>query len=216
MPAATLLQNWDGLLWLLLFLGPLLFFQRQLHFELQALFLLITRHENAALGIFSLLFLPGVLLHETSHYLIARLLGVRTGRFSLMPQVLPDGRLQLGFVETAPADLLRDGLIGAAPLVTGGVVMAYLGAYRLGLLPLAALFTAANWPGLWSALAALPEQPDFWLWFYLAFAVSTTMLPSDIRPAGLAAGVAGGADPAASWWWWPAADPGCWITWPPG
>jgi hypothetical protein len=24
----------------------------------------------------------------------------------------------------------------------------------------------------------LPEQPDFWLWFYLAFAVSTTMLPS--------------------------------------
>ena len=70
-------NSWDGLIWLLALLAPALFLQRRLHFELQAIFLLITRHENAAIGMFSLLFLPGVLLHELSHFLMARLLGVR-------------------------------------------------------------------------------------------------------------------------------------------
>ena len=28
-------------------------------------------------------------------------------------------------------------------------------------------------------LRALPQVPDFYLWFYLAFAVSSTMMPSD-------------------------------------
>ncbi len=173
-----LLNRWDGLVWLLALVGPMIFIQRRLHFEIQAFLLLLTRREEIALGIFSFLFFPGVFLHETSHFLMARLLGVRTGRFSLIPQVLPAGRLQLGFVETAPADPLRDALIGAAPLLSGGVVIAALGLYRLGLLPLAAYFNAQDWPGLLGALGSLPRLPDFWLWFYLTFAISSTMLPS--------------------------------------
>jgi hypothetical protein len=171
-------NRWDGLIWLLGLLGPMIFVQRSLHFEIQAFFLLLTRREEIALGLFSFLFFPGVFLHETSHFLMARLLGVRTGRFSLIPQVLPRGRLQLGFVETAPADPLRDALIGAAPLLTGGLVIALLGLYRLGLQPLAAYFNAQDWSNLWSALSGLPRLPDFWLWFYLTFAISSTMLPS--------------------------------------
>ena len=60
----------DGLGWLLLMLGPLLFAQRWLHREIQILFLLLTRKPVIALGLFSLLFFPGVLLHELSHYLV--------------------------------------------------------------------------------------------------------------------------------------------------
>jgi hypothetical protein len=173
------LARWNGLVWLLVLIGPLLFVQRRLHFELQAVFLLLTRRPGLALGLFSLLFLPGVLLHETSHYLMARLLGVRTGRFSLMPQLLPTGKLQLGFVETQQSDFLRDALIGLAPLLTGGLLITFLGLDRLGLGPLGAAFGAVDWPEFWRLLRALPSQPDFWLWFYLAFAISTTMLPSD-------------------------------------
>jgi hypothetical protein len=152
--------------------------QRRLHIELQAFLLLLTRSSEIALGLFSLLFFPGVLLHETSPFLMARLLAVRTGRFSLLPQVLPGGRLQLGFVETAATDPLRDALIGAAPLITGGLVVAALGSGRLGLLPLVAYFLSQDWTGLFGALRSLPGRPDFWIWFYLAFAVSSTMLPS--------------------------------------
>ena len=136
---AVLNQFWvylDGLGWLLLMLGPLLFAQRWLHREIQILFLLLTRKPVIALGLFSLLFFPGVLLHELSHYLVARLLGVRTGRFSLLPSLMADGKLRLGYVETAGSDVVRDALIGTAPLLSGGAAVAFLGINRLGLVPL--------------------------------------------------------------------------------
>ena len=171
------MQDLDGLWWLLLLLGPLLFLQRRLHLETQAVFLLLTRRGDLALVLYSVLFFPGVLLHETSHYLMARMLGVRTGRFSVMPRPLPGGRLQLGFVETSSADIFRDALIGLAPLLAGGTFVAYAGLSRLGL------------PRLWEGLASgsvsiassledLQHMPDFWLWFYLTFTVSSTMMPS--------------------------------------
>lgn len=166
-----------GLLWLLLALGPLLFLQRRFHREIQAIFLLLTRHKEISLALFSMLFFPGVLLHELSHYLTARLLGVRTGRFSLLPTPMPDGRLRLGFVETASVDLFRDALIGAAPLITGGLFVAYAGIQRLGLTLLWESLAYGN-HSFWTTLAAIPTQVDFWLWFYLAFTVSSMMLPS--------------------------------------
>jgi len=60
---------------------------------------------------------------------MAKVLRVRTGRFSIFPQSLPDGRLQLGYVETARSDVVRDSLIGAAPLIVGTLVIAYLAVY---------------------------------------------------------------------------------------
>lgn len=171
-------MHFDGLLWLLLLLGPLLFLQRSLHREIQSVFLLITRRNDVALVLFSLLFLPGVLLHETSHYLVARLLGVSTGRFSLLPKATKDGRLQLGFVETTTTDVLRDALIGAAPLLGGGLFVTYAGLVRLNLGALWEGLVSGNAQMFWKALRLLPQQPDFWVWFYLTFAVSSTMLPS--------------------------------------
>lgn len=192
------LSTWDGLIWLLALIAPVVLVQRRLHFELQAIFLLVTRSEGAAIGLFSLLFLPGVLLHELSHFLMAKLLGVRTARFSILPAVLPDGKLQLGFVETERIEFLRDALIGMAPFLTGGALVAYLGLVQLGLAPLAADFGARDWPAFWSALRSIPQQPDFFVWFYLTFALGTTMLPSDSDrrawlPLGLALALLAGA-----------------------
>jgi hypothetical protein len=171
-------QSLDGLGWLLLMLGPLLYAQRWLHREIQLVLLVLTRRSNMTLGLFSLLFFPGVLLHEFSHYLTARLVGVKTGRFSLLPSLVEDGKLRLGYVETAQTDLLRDALIGTAPLISGGAAVAYLGITHLGLFPLAGFLLQFDWEGFWRVLAVLPDQPDFWLWFYLAFTISSTMLPS--------------------------------------
>jgi hypothetical protein len=120
-----------------------------------------------------------VLLHELSHFLMARLLGVQTGGFSIFPQTTPDGRLQLGYVETARTDLARDALVGAAPLVTGGLFVAYAGVSRLQLLSLWEALRAAHFDQFWQGISLLPQAPDFPLWFYLTFAVSSTMMPSD-------------------------------------
>lgn len=176
---ATPFIHLDGLLLLLCFVGPLLLLQRRLHYETQAIFLILTRRSEIAIVLFSLLFLPGVVLHEASHYLMAGVLRVRTGKFSIIPQPLPDGRLRMGYVETEPVDWLRDGLIGAAPLLLGGAFVAYAGLFRLGLLSVWKMWTG---PGsetdVLLALSQVWNQPDFWLWFYLVFAVSSTMLPS--------------------------------------
>jgi hypothetical protein len=168
----------DGLVWLVVCLAPFLLVQRWLHRDIQAVFLLLTRRPELTIGLFSLLFFPGVLLHEASHFLMAILLRVRTGRFSVLPKVQPDGQLQLGFVETAKADFMRDSLIGMAPLLSGGAVIAYLGISRLGLASMGVLVTHAQWAQFWQALVQLPNLPDFWVWFYLAFTISSTMLPS--------------------------------------
>ncbi len=168
----------SSLVWLLAALILFLVVQRWLHQEIQLLFYTITHRLNLALTLFALLFLPGVLLHETSHFVVAKLLGVRTHRFSLIPQVTVNARLRLGYVETAPTDPLRDTLIGAAPLVVGGTVVAALGINQLGIGPLFDLAAGGNWDLFWSALAALPNRPDFWLWLYLTFTISSMMLPS--------------------------------------
>jgi len=170
--------NWDGFFWLLALLGPMLLLQRKLHREIQAIFLLLTGNLKIALLLFSFIFLPGVLLHELSHFIMAKLLQVRTGKFSLSPQNLEDGRLQLGYVETARTDLVRDALIGIAPLVAGGLFVIFAGLTRLNLDQLWQDVVVQSNLDFGSALRLATGRPDFWLWFYLIFTVSSTMLPS--------------------------------------
>jgi hypothetical protein len=168
----------DGLWWLLLLSGLLLVLQKYLHQEIQGVFLLITRNPNMSQMLFAILFFPGVLLHESSHYLMARVLGVGTGRFSLVPRQIDERRLQLGYVETVQTDVIRDALIGAAPLLTGGIVVAYIGFVRFDL---PAIWMDLQRLGLesWQLLfSKILQNPDFWLWVYLAFVISSTMMPS--------------------------------------
>ena len=109
-----LLGSW---FWLLLSLFPLVFLERWVHRHLQGIGMLIFRHDDIALVFYSLLMLPGVSVHEGSHWLAATFLGARTGRFSLVPERTLNGTLRLGYVETEKVDLVREALIGAAPLI---------------------------------------------------------------------------------------------------
>lgn len=172
------MTNVIGLVWLIFLAGALSIIQRKLHFETQAIFLLLTRRKEIALVLFSIMFLPGIILHECSHYLMARLLGVRTGRFSIIPRPKANGRLQLGFVETASTDIFRDALIGFSPLLIGSAFVIYAGMNPLGL---SALWEAIRYEEIsiiWKVIISLPSGSDFWLWFYLTLAVSSTMFPS--------------------------------------
>ncbi len=153
--------------------------QRALHREIQAIFLILTRHPNITMVLFSLLFFPGVFIHELSHFLMAKLLFVPTGNVSLIPKSMSDGRLRLGYVEVSKADILRDSIIGMAPLIAGGLFISYAAIYPLNLLPLWDALRTANFNIFWMGLATIPSLPDFPLWFYLTFAVSSTMLPSE-------------------------------------
>lgn len=170
--------SFDGLFFLLAMLIPLVYLQRGLHREIQTVFLIATRHETITIWIFSLLFFPGVMLHELSHFFTAKLLGVGTGKLSLIPQAMPDGRLQLGYVETAKSDIIRDSIIGVAPLITGGLFIAFAAIYKMHLLDLWELLRNGQVQLFMIGLQLLPGFTDFWLWFYLVFTISSTMMPS--------------------------------------
>ncbi|HEY9151837.1 MAG TPA: hypothetical protein VIN60_03050, partial [Anaerolineales bacterium] len=187
----NLFSSFEGLLWFVVTLLPLVFLQRLLHREIQAVFLILSRSERFTITMFSLIFLPGVLLHELSHYGMAVLLGVEAARFSLIPQVLDDGRLQLGYVETAKADIVRDSLVGAAPLIVGGGFVAFIALVPLHLQPMWDVLRNGQLGLFWFGITGLFTIKDFPLWFYITFAVSSTMLPSrSDRHAWLPLGVA--------------------------
>jgi len=168
-----------GLIIFTLNLLPLVYLQRFLHRELQIIIYLITRNKPLTIALFSLLFLPGVMLHEASHYLTAKILGVRTGRFTVIPQAVKDGGLVLGSVEVEKTDILRDSLIGLAPIVAGTLFIAYAAVAQLRLDALWHVLANGQLNLFFMGLGLLPNVPDFYLWFYLTFAVSSTMLPSE-------------------------------------
>jgi hypothetical protein len=174
-----MLNSFDGLLWLLGILTALLFLQRVLHREIQAILLISTRNPGITMGTFSLIFFPGVFLHEFSHLVVAKLLGVKTGNFSLIPEPMEDGRLQLGYVEAAQSDILRDSLVGAAPLIVGTLFVAFAAIDRLHLVVMWDTLRTGQWSLFILGLQTLPSIPDFWVWFYLTFAISSTMMPSE-------------------------------------
>jgi len=174
-----MLSQITGLFWFVLMLVPLIFLQRLLHREIQAVFLILTRDVRLTIGIFQVMFLPGVFLHEVSHFVMAKILRVRTGRFSVLPRAMPDGRLQLGFVETARSDILRDSLIGAAPLIFGTLFVAYAALYKLEMRILWETLRNGQFNLFWMGVGFLPQVQNFWLWFYLVFTISSTMTPSE-------------------------------------
>ncbi len=157
---------------------PFFFVQIKLHQEVMMISLLIMRRESSANILFFIFFLPGIVLHEGSHWLAAKLLRVPVGDISVKPKMLRDGRIRLGYVETAQTDWVRDTLIGAAPIIFGMFLIAWIAAGKMNIIPAWEAFTTFNLKELGDSLKSIFQTPDFWIWFYLVFSISSMMLPS--------------------------------------
>jgi hypothetical protein len=148
--------------------------QRQLHRHIQGLVFLLTRNDQLAALTHFLLLLPGILLHELSHWIAARLLGVRAGPISIGPERKRGRQMRFGSVQIGRTDAVRESLIGLAPLLSGTALVLLLARWGFGLLSEAGIR-----PGEWPArLMACLQAEDAWLWVYLIFAISNAMLPS--------------------------------------
>lgn len=172
--------DWTALLWLAIAALALWLVQRQLHRHVQGLVLLLTGKPDLAALAHFLLLLPGVVVHELSHWLAAKLLGVRVGPIHIGPERKRGREMRFGSVQIGRADPVRESLIGLAPLVTGTALVLLLARWAFGLMPLPQA-NPAGWP---ARLLACLRAPDAWLWVYLIFAVANAMLPSasDRRP----------------------------------
>lgn len=167
-----------GAVWFIASLLPFLILQPWLQQQAYQFFYLLTRRQDVSTILFSIFFFPGILLHELSHAAAAVLLRVKVRRLSLTPRTLANGSLQMGVLETDPADFVREALIGSAPLLTGTAFLAWVGMKALNLDSLFQAVQLMEWGAVLKQIMLLPAGTDFWLWAYLALAVSGSMLPS--------------------------------------
>jgi len=172
-------SHWIPLIWLAATLAPLFFMKRWINRHVQGLGLLLLGNDQAAMFLYFVLLLPGILIHELSHWLVANLLGVRTGKISLWPSQTRGKQIRLGSVRIARTDPLRASLIGVAPLISGSLAILIIGQLMLGLGGLEEALLNGRWQQVGESLLASLKAPDFWLWLYFIFAVSNAMLPSE-------------------------------------
>jgi hypothetical protein len=170
-------MDWTAFLSFAAVLAPLLLLERWIHRHLQGVALLLVGDPEVAAWLYALPLLPGVALHEVSHALAAWIVGARVGRISIVPARRGD-RIQLGFVPVEATGPLRTTLIGLAPVVTGCLALLLIGRLGLRLEAAGAGFAAGDWEHALAGLAQAARAPNAWLWAYLVFAISNTMLPS--------------------------------------
>lgn len=94
--------------------------------SLFALIYFIFRSQKAAVFLVSLFFLPGVVVHELSHFVAAELLRVKTYGIEFVPE-LTGTSLKMGSVKVEKSDIIRSLLIGVAPIAVGvGILCVFL------------------------------------------------------------------------------------------
>jgi len=139
------------------------------------LFFRLTKEEEEAVSLLTWFFLPGTVIHELSHLLIAELLRVRTGELSFRPEIKEDDRIRAGSLKMARTDPLRHSLIGLAPILAGLAIITSLVHFILVPLfqkNLSISFLPLNYQSIIINLLSLL------LATYLLFIISNTMFSS--------------------------------------
>jgi hypothetical protein len=189
-PSASL---WLPAGFILTLLG-LAWLSRQISQSFQLAVYAVTRSKDAPTVAIFLIFLPGVVIHEAAHWGMARLLGLRTGKFRIWPK--RQGRhIGLGSVSVESKGVLPDSLVGLAPLLAGSILVVLIGNHVFNAYAVAGTLAQGRliegFQAFWRALG----EPDGALWAYLLFAIANAMMPSasdrePIKPVLLYATVA--------------------------
>jgi len=119
-----------------------------------------------------------VALHELSHAVMARLLGVQTANLTVIPRRQDDGHVRLGSVQVERVDAIRGSLIGLAPLLVGSLAILLIIRFAFDISTLGVAVQRGDIAGLLSSLGGLLRAADAWLWLYLLFSIANAMVPS--------------------------------------
>ncbi len=125
---------------------------RELFYSLRLFF----RNEKIVLSFMALIFSPGTIIHELSHFLVAIILLLKVREIHIFP-VFEKNYIKLGRVIYEKQDILRGIIVGIAPIMVGLVIFFWISTLDIFLIE-----------NLWFKL----------LMFYLIFVLSTTMFSS--------------------------------------
>ncbi len=150
----------------------LLSFVSKRYIQLVFLVLLRLLHSRTiAVTIMTIVLFPGTVLHELSHLFTAEILGVHTGKLTLVPESIEQDDIQSGSVAIAHTDPFRRTAIGVAPFTNGIIALTALSWW----------FTQAL-AGMWLILNI---QVTLGILLYLVFTITNTMFTSKEDMAGV-------------------------------
>jgi hypothetical protein len=161
----------------------LFFLARAVNISIFSLLYVLTGSKRIAMYITTFLYLPGTVVHEFAHLIVAQILGVHTGRLNLIPEYANPktngDTFQAGSVEVAKSDPFRRMCIGLAPLLVG-LVLSTLLAWQLGkLFPV--VTNLISTPKPWTHM-------EFYVFFglgYFLFTAANNMFPSSLDMVGV-------------------------------
>lgn len=154
------------LLFLFIFLSFIFFLSHKISSLIYSIFYTVTKSKRVGIAVLALLLLPGTVIHEVSHFLVATVLRVPTGELTVIPAIdKKSNEVKIGKLMIVKTDPFRYTLIGLAPMLIGLLFIYLVGAF---LIPVK--FSIFNPPagGQFSILVG----------YYLFFIISNTMFSS--------------------------------------
>lgn len=153
-------------------LGVLYLLSRKLNQMMFLFWYLLTRSKHSAMSITTLILFPGTVIHELSHLFTAEILGVRTGKLTLIPKWIDGDNIHAGSVQVSHTDPFRRTIIGLSPVFTGIAAVTFLSMQLTKMIPEIQQTLATPQP------LSNPALYLFLLLGYLLFAISNNMFSS--------------------------------------
>jgi hypothetical protein len=147
-------------------LGVLYLLSRKLNQMMFLFWYLLTRSKHSAMSITTLILFPGTVVHELSHLFTAEILGVRTGKLTLIPKWIDGDNIHAGSVQVAHTDPFRRAIIGLSPMFVGIAAITFLSIHITNMIP---------------QMLPIQNKPETYLVLllgYLLFAISNNMFSS--------------------------------------
>lgn len=163
--------------------------KRWLHQHIFKLGWLLTRDFRITTILYYTFFLPGIVLYELVFWLVAGILDVRAERAISIPEEQDIGELRLGFVRLSrKAPPYKVTFITISPFFVGLIVIWFIASNIFDIRAITTILSRNAGIRLVSDTVEYGlSVPDFWLWFYVLFTVSNTMVP-DVQIV-------------KNWWW---------------
>lgn len=168
---------WLSLLPFVLCVIVLYWLQHWISQHMQGIGLLVFDSSNAGMALLWFVLFPGIILHEASHWIMARLLGLKTGRFRVWPQTKGKD-IVLGSVEVQRGGALRDSLVGLAPFLAGTLVLLFIGTFVFDARAIGQAWEENAWGRFFDLLLSTFQVANAFVWLYLIVAISNAMMPS--------------------------------------
>lgn len=139
---------------------------------------LVTKQYQTTTILYYAFFLPGIIINQAVFWLGAGLLNVSAERSISWPEKQEIGELKLDFIRLSKnVGAVRFAIISTIPLLVGMAAVWHIANNILNM-PLIWAEVNRGSLGAGEALTRLTTAPDFWIWIYLAFSISNTMMPN--------------------------------------